>query len=114
MFASDPGNCRFNQRAEESITSQGDHVVNDWVRRTSEGGTKAIEAGDRVAYSKQWLRSTGQMTGDTPQARGTVTEVQELGLLRLAVIQWDRPDFPEKVNVKNLSRIRDGVILDWD
>ena len=88
--------------------------MNDWVRRTSEGWTKAIEAGDRVAYSKQWLRGTGQMTGDMPQARGTVMEVQVLGSLRLAVIQWDHPDFPEKVNVKNLSRIRDGVMLDRD
>jgi hypothetical protein len=114
MFGSEPGNCRANQRAEKSTTSQGDQAVNDWVHRTSEGGTKAIEAGDRVAYSKKWLRSTGQMTGDTPQARGTVVEMQVLGSIRLAVIQWDHPDFPEKVNVMNLSRVRDGVILDRD
>jgi hypothetical protein len=32
------------------------------------------------------------MTGAVPQARGTVTEVQERGSLRLAVIDWDQPD----------------------
>jgi hypothetical protein len=83
--------------------------MTDWTSRTSE-----ISAGDRVAYSRQWLRSTGQMTGDVPQARGTVRSIEPLGSLRLAVIEWDQPDLPQRVNVKNISRIKDGIIRERD
>jgi len=83
--------------------------MNDWTSRTA-----GIQAGDRVAYSRQWLRSTGQMTGDVPQARGTVTRIEPLGSISLAVVEWDQPDLPAKVNVKNLSRIKDGVIRERD
>ena len=79
--------------------------MNDWTSRIT-----GIQVGNRVAYSWQWLRSTGQMTGEVPQARGTVTRIEPLGSLSLAVIKWDQPDLPERVNVKNLSLIKDGVI----
>jgi len=106
------------QHAGESTISNADTAMTDWVRRSKRGGAIAIAPGDRVAYSKQWLHSTGQMTGDAPHARGTVTALEDLGSLRLAVVQWDTsgdlPDFPEKVNVKNLSRIHEGIILDRD
>jgi hypothetical protein len=69
---------------------------------------------DTVAYSKQFLQSTGQFTGDAPLARGKVTALKFLGGLTLAEIEWDRGDLPGKVNVKNLSRVKDGVVMDID
>lgn len=65
-----------------------------------------IQVNDRVKYSRDWLRSTGQFTGDIPFARGTVTAIKEYGGgLRLATVDWKNPDIPEKVHVKNLTKI---------
>lgn len=81
-----------------------------WAKRTA-----TIQAGDRVAYSKQWLQSTGQLTGDVPSARGKVTGLVPLGSsLVLAEIEWDLPDLPTRVNVKNLSRVDRGQVMDRD
>lgn len=60
--------------------------------------------GDKVAYSAQWLRSTGQFTGDIPHARGTITELKKIGDITLAIIDWRDPEIPSKVNVRNLER----------
>lgn len=65
-----------------------------------------IEIGARVAYSKAFLQSTGQYTGDAPHARGIVTAIVPMGGLTLASVEWDKPDLPGRVNVKNLSTIR--------
>ncbi len=80
-----------------------------WTQRTA-----AIEAGDTVAYSKAFLQSTGQQTGDAPFARGQVKSVIPLGSMLLAEIEWNTPDLPQRVNVKNLSRVKDGQVLDRD
>ena len=80
-----------------------------WTRRTA-----AIGAGDTVAYSRTWLQSTGQVTGDVPFARGRVKSLIPLGSLVLAEIEWNTPDLPERVNVKNLSRVKDGQVMDRD
>ncbi|APW58626.1 hypothetical protein [Paludisphaera borealis] len=78
----------------------------DWVKRT-----QAIQVGDTVAYSKAFLQSTGQYTGDVPHARGKVTALQTLGKdVTLAEIEWDKPDLPGRVNVKNLTTAR-GIAL---
>ena len=45
--------------------------------------------GDRVAYSVDFLRSTGQTTGDVPFLRGTVVEVRRLGDNDLVHVRWD-------------------------
>ena len=37
-----------------------------------------IRVGDRVAFSRVWLRNTGQVAGLVPFARGTVTGTQVL------------------------------------
>lgn len=69
--------------------------------------TQPIRVGDRIGYSKAFLQSTGQYTGDVPLARGEVTGLTTLGKdTTLAVIAWDRPGLPERVNVKNLSTVR--------
>ena len=44
--------------------------------------TSAVEVGDTVAYSKRFLQSTGQLTGDAPFASGQVSSID--------------PTFPEK------------------
>ena len=73
-----------------------------------------IKTGDRVAYSREWLRNTCQLTGDTPHAKGTVKEIEHLlDCIQLAVINWDQPHLPQRVNVLNLSKISsNGVIMD--
>ncbi len=73
-----------------------------------------VKVGDKVMYSRQWLRSTGQFTGDICFAKGTVKALQALGEVMLAVIDWDGADLPEKVNVKNLSRVTERGVMDRD
>ena len=81
-----------------------------WGERTS-----PVKVGDTVMYSKAWLRSTGQFTGDICFAKGKVTGLKTLGKeLVLAEIEWDKPDLPERVNVKNLSRVTERGVMDRD
>lgn len=72
----------------------------------------AIHLGDIVAYSKRFLQSTGQYTGDAPLARGKVEGLRKLGEILLAQFEWDRGNLPTKVNAFNLSRVVDGVVMD--
>ncbi len=82
----------------------------EWTKRTA-----GVKEGDTVAYSKQFLQSTGQYTGDAGPARGTITALTTLGSIVLAEIAWDGDvDLPGKVNVKNLSRVKDGVVMEPD
>jgi hypothetical protein len=78
-----------------------------WAKRVA-----PIEVGDRVCYSKRFLQSTGQYTGDSPQGRGTVTALLPLGETTLAQIDWNIPDLPKRVNVANLSRVTDKGIME--
>ena len=71
-----------------------------WKNRLNE-----IAIGDKVCYSRTFLQSTGQQTGDVPFARGIVTAMEPLGETKLAVIEWDNPDMPERVNTANLSKV---------
>lgn len=64
-----------------------------------------IKVGDRVQYSRNWLRSTGNYTGRLPFAKGIVTSIKNYGGLELATINWGDPDIPERVNIKNLHKI---------
>lgn len=83
---------------------------------TWQARSQPIRVGDRVAYSAAFLRNIGEVTGDMPQARGVVTELVAIGAdTLLAIISWDgQPeDIPERVNVRNLSRVTpDKGILD--
>ncbi len=67
-----------------------------------------------MAYSKRFLQNTGQVTGDALLARGKVTSLTTLGSVVLAEIDWAGADLPGEVNVKNLCRVKDGVVLDPD
>ena len=81
---------------------------------------RAIQVGDRVAYSAAFLRSTGQTSSvdDVGGWRGTVTALRELTPgFTLAEIAWDsigrsanapkhgNDNGPCRVNVKNLARV---------
>jgi hypothetical protein len=79
-----------------------------WASRTS-----SIRVGDRVCFSARFCRGTGQQTGDLPFARGEVKELQTLGgEIKLAVVDWDTPDIPERVSVNHLSRVTERGILE--
>lgn len=73
-----------------------------------------IKKGDNVAYSRAWLRSTGNMTGALPFARGTVTHLHDYRdhsawkgrSKKLATIKWDgNAPLPKKVLAVNLVRV---------
>lgn len=64
-----------------------------------------VEIGDKVAYSAQFLRSTGMAHTPAAHARGVVTEIKPLGSITLATIAWDNPDIPERVAVPNLAKV---------
>jgi hypothetical protein len=65
-----------------------------------------IRCGDKVKYSRNFLRSTGMYTGDIPFAKGIVTNIKDYrGGLKIATIDWRNPEIPEKVNTKNLTKV---------
>lgn len=70
-----------------------------------------LKVGDRVRYSRLFLRSTGQYTGDVPFAKGRITGIEVLGpasdpeATRLAHIDWENCDCPKRVALFNLSRV---------
>lgn len=75
--------------------------MSSWRERTQK-----VQVGDTVGYSKAFLQSTGQYTGDAPFARGKVTALLQIGPdTTLAELDWDREGLPPRVNVKNLSTI---------
>jgi hypothetical protein len=66
----------------------------------------SVVAGDKVAYSVQFLRSIGMSHSDMARSRGVVTEVTTFGsTLELARINWNGADLPERVNVQNLAKV---------
>jgi hypothetical protein len=73
----------------------------DWKQRM-----QPIQVGDRVAYSKRFLQSISCYAGDLPHAHGKVTALVTLGPeVTLAEIDWDTPDIPRRVNVRNLCEV---------
>jgi len=62
-------------------------------------------AGDRVAYSVKFLRSTGQVAGELPRYRGTVREVSQLGAVQLCVIAWDGVFVRSQYHEDGLGRV---------
>lgn len=64
---------------------------------------RKIEEGDEVAYSGEFLKSTGQHTGNIPAARGVVMSIVDGWL---AVIFWQKAmRGTTSVNVANLARV---------
>lgn len=63
-----------------------------------------MNVGDRVKYSRAFLRSIGAISGAMPFAKGTITALDSFGgSFDLVSITWDGgEDLPGRVNVKNL------------
>ena len=66
-----------------------------------------IKVGDEVAYSRNFLRSTGMISGPIPFLRGIVTKLDPFGGPgnALAHIEWKDVgpnEFPSKVLASNL------------
>lgn len=62
-------------------------------------GTKPMfKLGDRVAFSRLWLRSAGAYTGALPFARGEVIETRQTpgtiaaGVPQIVRVRWDKPE----------------------
>lgn len=65
-----------------------------------------LKIGDKVAYSIQWLKSTGQSHSEIAHARGVITGLTELSKeCVLANIEWGNDDYPKRVNVNNLAKV---------
>jgi hypothetical protein len=60
-----------------------------------------FNVGDAVAFSRDFLRNTGQFTGRAPFIRGTVASVDKLPGLTLALVNWN-DGCRSRVNVHNL------------
>lgn len=50
---------------------------------------KRIVVGTRVRYSAEFLRNTGQFSGEVPHLRGEVTMLEPLGQCTLATVSWN-------------------------
>lgn len=66
--------------------------------------SKSFSAGDRVAYSAAFLKSTGQR-GIVPTLRGTVLKVEPLGVVQLVTIEWDNYHAPSQYHEDGLGRV---------
>ncbi len=66
-----------------------------------------MKVGDKVQYTKAWLQSTGQFTGDIPFAKGIVKEIKKLSPeCILASVDWNNENIPARVNIKNLQKCK--------
>ena len=66
---------------------------------------KPLAVGDTVAYTAQWLRSTGEYVGPLGHAKGHIVALDLLGgSLVLATVDWDTEEAPNRVNVANLCK----------
>jgi hypothetical protein len=65
-----------------------------------------IAVGDKVAYSAEWLRSTGQVAGEIGHARGVVTDITAHSkTFVLATVDWGTDEFPKAVLLANLAKV---------
>ncbi len=73
-----------------------------------------IKIGSTVKYSVEWLRNTGQYSGNICFAKGVVAGLEVMGTITLATINWNRlSEFPAKVNVENLVLLRDPETAEY-
>lgn len=49
---------------------------------------KQLEIGDKVAFTAQFCRSIGAQTGDIPQMRGVIKDIQQIGSNKYARVLW--------------------------
>ena len=67
---------------------------------------KLPAVGERVAFSRAFLQSTGQIAGGVPFMRGKVEKLEELspGFV-LAYVLWDGAQEARPVNAENLVAV---------
>ncbi|HVX63019.1 MAG TPA: hypothetical protein VHC19_20525 [Pirellulales bacterium] len=78
-----------------------------WAIRSS-----PFRAGDTIAYSKRFLQSIGCHIGGMASARGKVTAIERDGDAIYARIDWDAPGLPERLDIKNLSLVKNGMVME--
>ena len=78
-----------------------------WASRVS-----PIRVGDTIAYSKRFLQSIGCHIGDMASARGKVLAIEPIEQAILALIDWNTPGLPDRVNVKHLSLVKNGMVME--
>ena len=63
----------------------------------------SLQIGDRIAYCRAFLQSTGILTGEIPFWRGTLTEIQD----RIATVEWKNAgsDAPSHILISNLAKV---------
>ena len=111
MFSSDLiGPARF-ERIARPVTPPGvfgdhHHSKGDDMRTKT-----PLQIGDRVAYSRAFLKSIGCYTGNLPFARGTIAGFKSLGETVLAEVEWSN-DAPARVNVANLCKVGSVAFAD--
>jgi ribosomal protein L21E len=67
--------------------------------------TPEFKAGDRVAYSVQWLKSVGMSHSPYAHARGVVTETKPFGDAVLVSIDWTAGEGADRVLAANLAHV---------
>ena len=69
-----------------------------------------LEVGDRVRYTRKFLRDTGQYTGPAGISKGTIVRFEPLGKgTMLAVVswaEWNDPEMTWPIRVDNLEITR--------
>jgi len=65
-----------------------------------------LKVGDKVRYSNSFLRSISAYAGSLPFAKGRITSITDFGSTKIAMIRWNDPEVPAKVNVANLEKVR--------
>jgi hypothetical protein len=67
-----------------------------------------VKVGDRVAYTREFCRNTGQRTGDVPFARGVVQAMDGDPSFSIASVRWEGAgvygEYLARINAKNLIR----------
>lgn len=64
-----------------------------------------FQTGERVALSRAFLKSTGQITGDAPFLRGTVQSCEPMAKLQLCYVLWDGREKAQGVLSSNLTAL---------
>ena len=67
---------------------------------------KKINIGDSVQYNTKFLRAIGCYTGDLPFGRGIVTELIPIGNNTLCKVDWNNPEIPPNILMRNLTVIQ--------
>lgn len=69
-----------------------------------------IQVGDLVAYSQGFLDRHNRYPSNLPTAQGKVKALHQIesGTI-LADIEWNKRDLPKRVDVKNLTKIKDAA-----